>query len=74
MNKNQKNWVRLAVLSALLAWPSVEIYRTIQVREQLAASQQLEKSVLKRLDKVRADRAAKLAKAGTTSVTTVGEK
>lgn len=69
MNKNQKNWVRLAVLSGLLAWPSVEVYRTIKVREQLAASQQLEKSVLKRLDKVRADRAAKLAKAGTTSVT-----
>lgn len=74
MNKNQKNWVRLAVLSALLAWPSVEVYRTIKVREQLAASQQLEKSVLKRLDKVRADRAAKLAKAGTTSVTSTVAK
>ena len=74
MNKNQKNWVRLGVLAALLVWPSVEIYRTIQVREQLAASQQLEKSVLKRLDKVRADRAAKVAKAGVNSVSSVEQK
>lgn len=74
MNKNQKNWVRLAVLAALLAWPSVEIYRTIQVREQLAASQQLEKTVLKRLDKVRADRAAKVAKAGVSSAASFEQK
>jgi hypothetical protein len=38
------------------------------------ASQQIEKGLLKSLDKVRADRAAKLAKSGTTSVTTVREK
>ena len=74
MNKNQKNWVRLAVLTALLAWPSVEIYRTIQVRKQVAASQQLEKTVLKRLDKVRADRAAKVAKAGLSSTTVDAQK
>ncbi len=44
MNKNQKNWVRLAVLSALLAWPSVEIYRTVQLQGQLARASRARKA------------------------------
>ena len=74
MNTLQKNWMRLAVLTALLAWPTVEIYRLVQLRGQLAASQQLNKTVVKRLEQVRADHAAKLAKAGTSSVTPVEQK
>ena len=74
MNKNQKNWVRLAVLAAVLAWPAVEIYRNIQVHQELAASQQLHKDVLRRLDKVRTDHAAKVAKVGGHSGTTIEQK
>lgn len=42
---NKKNWIRVVVLTGLLAWPAVEGYRLHVAKKQLAQSEQLHKKV-----------------------------
>jgi hypothetical protein len=44
-----KNWIRAAVLTGLLAWPGLETYRLWVAKKQLTASAELERSVSQRL-------------------------
>jgi nitrogen fixation protein FixH len=46
---------------AILAWPAVETYKFFVARQQLAASQQLERTVTERLAQTRA-KGAQVAK------------
>lgn len=43
---NKKNWIRVVVLTGLVAWPSVEGYRLHVAKKQLAQSEQLQKKVM----------------------------
>jgi hypothetical protein len=43
---NKKNWIRMAVLTGLFAWPAVEGYRLHVAKKQLAQSEQLQKKVM----------------------------
>jgi hypothetical protein len=45
MNTKTKNWIRAAVLAAVLAWPAVETCRYYAARQQLAASLQQQNAV-----------------------------
>ena len=40
-----KNCIRVAILAAVVAWPSVETYRLYVAKQELADSQKLEQSV-----------------------------
>ena len=51
---NKKNWIRVIVLVAIVAWPSVEAYRLLQARQQLAASEQLAQAVVVKLQVAKA--------------------
>ena len=42
---NTKNWIRIAVVAALLAWPGVETLRYFVAKKQLAASLERQHSV-----------------------------
>jgi hypothetical protein len=46
---NTKNWIRIGVLTALLAWPAVESYRLYVAQQQLEASLKLQSQVNGRL-------------------------
>jgi hypothetical protein len=46
---NTKNWIRIGVLTGLLAWPAVESYRLYVAQRQLEASLQLQSQVNGRL-------------------------
>lgn len=48
-----KNCVRIVVLVALLAWPTVETYRLYAANQELAASSKLQQSVSVRLTQLR---------------------
>jgi len=48
-----KNCIRIAVLTALLAWPAVETYRLYAARQELTASNKLQQSVNARLAQLR---------------------
>ena len=41
----KKNCIRVLVLAGILAWPAVEGYRLQVAKQQLAASEQLNKNV-----------------------------
>jgi hypothetical protein len=47
---NKKNWIRVVVLTGLLAWPAVEVYRLHQVKKQLAQSEKLHAKVMLALE------------------------
>jgi hypothetical protein len=48
-----KNCIRIVVLTALVAWPTVETYRLYVAKQELAASSQREQSVNARLAQLR---------------------
>jgi hypothetical protein len=59
-----KNWIRLVVASALLAWPGVETYRYYVATQQLAAATQLQESVTMKVAQLKAARMAQPTKPG----------
>jgi len=54
---NTKNWIRIGVLTGLLAWPAVESYRLYVAQQQLEASLQLQSKVNGRLQIARLNHA-----------------
>ncbi len=49
-----KNWIRVAVLAAIFAWPTVETYRYFAATRELAESQRVEQQVSLRLAQAKA--------------------
>ena len=58
----KKMWIRVLVLAAILAWPTVEAYRVWEAHEQLAAATQLEQKVSVRLADARGKAGAQVAR------------
>ena len=58
MNTRIKNYIRVVVLTALLAWPGVETCRLIVAKSQLSASQEQQRTVSLRLAQVRGTQVA----------------
>ena len=50
----KKTWIRVAVLSALFAWPAVLSYQLWEAKQQVAAAAKLEQKVSVRLADARA--------------------
>ena len=47
---NTKNCIRVIVLAGILAWPGVEAYRLHVAKKQLAASEELNKTVMAKVE------------------------
>lgn len=71
MSNNAKIWVRVVVITGLVAWPTVESYRLWDTTQKMQEALALEQSVATKLEAARA-KYAQVAHAGSPAATAAG--